>query len=154
MEGFNNTGKLWLDNGAWFPWLEDFRPWWKTYWKEEKQREGHSITHQINDESSLLHYYRQLITLKKNDPVFSQPEKISVYHGTNSVLIFNLRNAQGERWVMTNLDPHNDVGFTLPSLLNSQFLDVLSGEILDWQYEAIFSPGEIRIVTPLVKTQE
>ncbi|MCW8107381.1 alpha-amylase family glycosyl hydrolase [Alteromonas ponticola] len=126
--GFNDTGEFWLDQGQWFPWVENHQPWWSDYWQSQRAGKKASVDVQAADPDSLLNHYKQLLEIRNEQPALQFPEEIR-YFPVDNLDVWVVQNVkEGQtRLTLVNLNTNVDVSFTVPESLRGEYSDLLSG---------------------------
>jgi len=143
--GFNTSGKRWLDNPAWFPWLDSFSPWWETYWKNTANDSSH-VSAQITEENSLLSLYRSLISLRQTHSALRQPTSIHLYRDTGMAWVVNYVENNQSLWVILNLDPDMTTTFSLPTEISGEYVDLLTGKGVPTNKELQLASGQLLVL--------
>ncbi len=126
--GFNTTGEFWLDQAKWFPWMQHHQGWWANYWQALKGT-GKSVAAQMQDPQSLFNHYKRLIAVRNENPALQLPQEVRYYPVDNNDVWLVENLAAGKSvWVLINLNPTTDVGFSVPKNLWGARKDQLTGK--------------------------
>jgi alpha-amylase len=126
--GFNRTGRTWID----LPEPQGYRgpqgAWWADYWNGLRGK-GHSVAAQADDPDSLLNHYKRLLKVRNANVALRRPQDIRYYPVDDAdVWVVRMRAAEGDAWVLINLDPANASTFAVPRELQGERADLLRGE--------------------------
>ena len=121
-------------------WYRDTGPWWDQ--TNLKDNDGISFEEQINDDQSLLSYYKKLIALRKGHGAIANGEIEFVDNDNGVVLSFLRRSGQVKVLVVINLSETRQAVKVNQNQLavassNRLFTDLLTGQEMnkDFQYE-------------------
>ncbi|MBE1301775.1 MAG: alpha-amylase [Alteromonadaceae bacterium] len=124
--GFNNTGEFWLDQGKWFPWVENHQPWWSGYWQSQRASGKASVDVQAADPDSLLNHYKKLASIRNNDAALQFPNEIRYYPVDNlDVWAVQYITDSTSRVVLVNLNTAQEATFTVPGEIKGEYNDRL-----------------------------
>ncbi len=149
--GFNTSGTRWLDNGDYFFWLEDFSPWWQSYWDNNSEKESENVASQDSDGDSLLNYYRALINLRKSDQVISSPHYIRKFDDTGYAWVTKYYRDNEERLIVQNLNADDIVSVNLPSELDGQYVDLITNTPVTIENEMMLDPGVTLVLSKSIQ---
>ncbi len=125
--GFNTTGEFWLDQGKWFPWVENHEPWWEPYWQSQRPSGKASVDVQAADPNSLLNHYKKLMKIRNSERALQFPQEIRYYPVDNLDAWVVQKITEGQsRIVIQNLNSSEDVTFTVPSEVQGEYKDLIS----------------------------
>lgn len=126
--GFSDTGRFWLDEARWVPWMTDFQPWWGAYWNGLRATGRHTVAEQRADPDSLWHHYRRLANARRAHPVLASPEELR-YFPVAAPNAWFLESRRGDAALLTvvNLDARGSTETAVPEELRGYFEDVLTG---------------------------
>lgn len=144
--GFNSTGKVWLDDAAWFPWKKGFTPWWTPFWKGLQHAESYTVAWQENDKNSLLSLYKQLIALRNSDIVLRSPDKIRLYEATGNAWVVKYYRGNEARWILINLDADAETSFAAPNALKGNFKNLITNSALTVGDQLSLGAGQVMIL--------
>lgn len=148
--GFNSSGKLWIEDPQWTPWIESFSPWWKGFWEDLRARGGMSVAEQQGDPGSLLHHYKSLIAARKSIPAIATPERLQFYPvKAESAWLLEYHAGEESALVIINLDPDDETGFDVPDRLKGQYLDKVACELMVLGKQQVLKPAAAHILVPL-----
>lgn len=141
--GFNDTGAFWLDQGKWFPWVQDHQAWWGPYWQSQRSSGLASVDVQLEKPDSLLNHYKKLIAVRKGSDALQFPEEIRYYPVDNQD-VWLVQNLKGEesRVVMVNLSTADSAEFTVPAELKGQHKNLLTNATIVLGDNFTLKPGE------------
>lgn len=127
--GFNTTGEFWLDQGKWFPWVQEHTPWWGPYWQGQRPSGLASVDVQAANPDSLLNHYKKLLAIRNTEVALQFPEEIRFYpvNDENIWLVQNIKD-DVSRLTVVNLSVLEDAQFSVPKALQGQYTDLLTGE--------------------------
>ena len=145
--GFNQTNQLWLDNGDYFYWLENFSPWWHDYWKNLPDRKSQNVAFQLTKSDSLLAHYKKLIAIRKNNPIIQRPDSIHLVENFTHVWLMQYTKGHDSQWVVINLDTEQDVIVELPSELDGRFINHMTGQVVTLAQQYRLMPGETLVLS-------
>ncbi len=128
--GFNKSGKVWMDDGKWFPWIKNFSPWWTPYWNSLDKAEKYTVAGEAANGESLLALYKQLISLRNNDAVVRAPDKIELFDSTSNAWVVKYEKGTESRWIVINLDADNTTTFDVPEALKGNAKNLLTQKSL------------------------
>jgi glycosidase len=148
--GFSQSNELWLDNGEYFYWLEDFAPWWKDYWQDLPNRASQNVAAQLSQADSLFTHYKKLISLRKNSPILQRPDAIHLVENFTHVWLVQYTQGENSQWVIINLDTEQDTIVELPSELNGDFTDHMTDNIITLENQYGLLPGETLILSKVI----
>lgn len=129
--GFNDTGAFWLDQGRWFPWVQDHKAWWGPYWQSQRPSGLASVDVQQANPDSLLNHYKKLIAVRKGSPALQFPDEIR-YYPVDNQNVWLVQNIKGDesRIVMVNLSTAEASEFSVPEEIKGQHKNQLTGATL------------------------
>ena len=143
--GFNSTANFWLDQGKWFPWVQNHEGWFAHYW-QGLQGKGLSVAAQSVDENSLLNHYKRLIAVRNANPVLKQPDEIRYYPVENQdVWLVEALGKIGSVWVVINLNSTAAAEVELPKSLQGARTEKLSGKEINLTERITLQPAEALI---------
>jgi alpha-amylase len=124
--GFNTTGTFWIDDPRWVPWMDDFRPWWSSWWEQLRTNPARantlSVAAQQANEDSLWHHYRRLIAARRALPALSTPTELRLYPvAAEQVYLLEALREEERALVIVNLDPDRPAEFTIPRALRGNY---------------------------------
>jgi glycosidase len=127
--GFNTTGEFWLDQGKFFPWVENHQPWWGGYWQSQRPSGLASVDVQAANPDSLLNHYKTLLAIRNNQPALQFPKEIR-YYPVDNANVWLVENAKGtsSRWTVVNLSTVEDAVFSVPADLQGKHQDLISSD--------------------------
>lgn len=141
--GFNDTGAFWLDQGKWFPWVKEHKPWWGPYWQSQRASGNASVDVQAANPDSLLNHYKRLIAVRKTSMALQFPREIRYYPVDNqNVWLVQSFNGDESRIVIVNLSSAQSSEFTIPAELKGQYKNKLNDETLVLSDKYSLKPGE------------
>lgn len=144
--GFNNSGKRWLDEGSWFPWNADFKPWWNTYWLALLNRNTYTVAGQKNNSDSLLNFYTALIDIRKKNLALSTPEEIVFYDNTGSIWVTKYSKEGETVWVLINLNFDTPASFSSPNSMKGAYVNLINNQQVNAETEIVLDSGEVMIL--------
>lgn len=125
--GFNTTKEFWIDQGQWFPWLDEYQGWWGDYWQEIRGT-GATVEAQQADPNSLWSHYKRLITVRNAEKALQFPEEIRYYPVNNDdVWLVHHRHHGSSVWVVVNLNSDASASFDVPAALQGKQVERLTG---------------------------
>lgn len=129
--GFNETGAFWLDQGQWFPWVQDHKAWWGPYWQSQRPSGLASVDVQQVNPDSLLNHYKKLIAVRKASPALQFPDEIR-YYPVDNQNVWLVQNVKGDesRVVIVNLSTAAASEFSVPAEIKGQHKNQLTGATL------------------------
>ncbi len=143
--GFNSTANFWLDQGKWFPWVQNHEGWFANYW-QGLQGKGLSVAAQSADANSLLNHYKRLIAVRNNNPTLKQPDEIRYYPVDNQdVWLVEKIGETGSLWVVINLNSSTAAEVQIPNALQGARTEKLSGKEINLTERITLQPAEALI---------
>lgn len=141
--GFNDTGAFWLDQGKWFPWVAEHKPWWGPYWQSQRPSGLASVAEQAANPDSLLNHYKTLLKVRNASKALQFPEEIRYYPVNNqNVWLVEQINGEETRLIVVNLSVAEGVTFEVPASLVGDYSDKLSGETVALKKSMKLAAGE------------
>ncbi|BDX05078.1 alpha-amylase family glycosyl hydrolase [Planctobacterium marinum] len=141
--GFNDTGAFWLDQGKWFPWVKEHKPWWGPYWQSQRPSGKASVDIQAANPDSLLNHYKKLIAVRKGSMALQFPQEIRYYPVDNqNVWLVQSINGDESRVVIVNLSSAESSEFSVPAELKGQHTNKLNNATLVLGEKYSLKPGE------------
>lgn len=126
--GFNDTGAFWLDQGKWFPWVQDHKAWWGPYWQSQRASGMASVAQQAAQPDSLFNHYKKLLQIRNTSPALQFPDEIRYYPVDNqNVWLVEQIKGDESKLVVVNLSVAEEAEFTVPAALQGSYTDGISG---------------------------
>lgn len=126
--GFNNTGAFWLDQAEWFPWVKQHQPWWGPYWQSLRPTGLASVAQQADHPDSLLNHYKNLLRVRNASKALQFPNEIRYYPVDNqNIWLVEQLNGEESRLIMVNLSTAGSAEFRVPSSLQGEYTDQITG---------------------------
>ena len=140
--GFNATGKVWTDLPPGRGYRGPQGAWWGKYWKAQRGG-GANVAAEDARPDSLLRHYRALLAMRNASPALRRPGELRWYPvDAADVWILRATSAEGETWVVINLDPAKPVEFGVPPELQGERRDRLGDATKRLGERFTLQPGE------------
>lgn len=140
--GFNASGKVWTDLAPPRGYRGEQGAWWVDFWRTQRGH-GHSVAAQRRDPDSLYRHYQRLLAVRNANPALRRPTELRYFPvDAADVWLLHMASAEGENWVIVNLDPAKPVAFAVPTELIGTRRDRLAGATRTLGERFTLQPGE------------
>lgn len=145
--GFNDSGKIWVDDKQYFANYAGHEPWWQGYWMSQKTEGNMSVEAQQKDPDSIWSHYKRLIEIRHATSELQFPQEVR-YFPVNNSNVWLVENRQGEASTLTlvNLNTEQTELFEVPATVANQYQDKLTGMDVTLQGQFRLQPGQTLIL--------
>jgi len=148
--GFTTANAIWLDEARWFPWKQNYKPWWNAMWNAFEDKNAHSVAGQKHDSASLLNLYKKLIRIRRNNHEFRAVNDSSIEFintRVNALAYQRIASDGTASLVIVNGSSTKSVKFQLEQLRAGSFLNLLNDSNISFADGKVnLSPGGFLIL--------
>lgn len=145
--GFSNAKEGWMDVASWFPWKysngEGVEKWSNASFSHHK---GYGVESQDSQLNSILNHYRNILSIKSNDPVMNSPTVMRLHPSASNIWFIEYQNKEGSRFVIVNLDFDNNVNFDVPAYFSGEFTNLILNKTIKLDAIHTLQPGQTLVL--------